>query len=216
MTIGLAVAHSAVARIAAQTSTTTPDSSSTTSTTVVHVGHLSGYSGWIALLVTAALILLAGLVVLYGRNVLMQKQTSDPGGSGGSLVRSWIAVSLVAGLLLFCAVALSLDDSTLRSTLFGGLISSTGAAVAFYFSSQSGDQARQDIMKVVASTSVPDLVGTPPASRTVADAHAAMSNTSLRLAIDNPQADPGTIVTGQSPAAGTSLTSGSTVNITTH
>jgi len=33
------------------------------------------------------------------------------------------------------------DDPTLRSTLFGGLIASVGAAVAFYFSSKTTDQA---------------------------------------------------------------------------
>ena len=66
------------------------------------------------------------------------------------LSRSWIAISLVLGLLAFCAAAFLITDTTLRSTLFGGLIASAGAAIAFYFSSSAADKTRADILKAVA------------------------------------------------------------------
>src|SRR5947209_20454256 len=75
--------------------------------------------------------LLAGIVVIFGRSHL--------GGGGGetdqptSLIRSWIAISLVMGLLVFSAAALWLSDPSVRGTMFGGLIASVGAAIAFYF-----------------------------------------------------------------------------------
>ena len=70
--------------------------------------------------------LAAGLVVIYGRGQLGGSDTDQ----APSLIRSWIAVALVMGLLVFCAGALYLPDATTRSTMFGGLIASVGAAVA--------------------------------------------------------------------------------------
>jgi hypothetical protein len=93
--------------------------------------------------------LLAGLVVILGRKHL----TSDGASDAGSLVRSWIAVSLVMGLLVFCAAALWISDTSIRSTMFGGLIASVGAAVAFYFSSQGADKARSDILQTAVALS---------------------------------------------------------------
>ena len=83
--------------------------------------------------------LLAGVVVIVGRR-------SVAGDQPGSVIRSWIAITLVMGLLVFCATAFLVDDASLRSTLFGGLIASVAGAVAFYFSSKSADQARADIL----------------------------------------------------------------------
>ncbi|MGN6377484.1 MAG: Ig domain-containing protein [Gaiellales bacterium] len=85
--------------------------------------------------------LLAGLVILWFRSV--QAAAKEP---SKSMVRSWIAIALVLGLLVFCATSFVVGDSALRSTLFGGLVASVGAAVAFYFSSKSADQARADIL----------------------------------------------------------------------
>jgi hypothetical protein len=93
--------------------------------------------------------LLAGLVVIFGRKRLSTDGASDP----GSLVRSWIAVSLVMGLLVFCAAALWISDTSIRSTMFGGLIASVGAAIAFYFSSQGADKARSDILQTAVALS---------------------------------------------------------------
>src|ERR1035438_4549413 len=67
-----------------------------------------------ALLIMGAVLLLSGLVVILARQ----------GGKTGyerTVVRSWIAISLVIGLLLFCALTFAVNDETLRSTLIGGL-----------------------------------------------------------------------------------------------
>jgi len=63
-------------------------------------------------------------------------------------------------LLIFVALSFWLDDTTLRSTLIGGVVANAGAAVAFYFASKSSDQARRDILGAsLPSIPVPDLAG---------------------------------------------------------
>jgi hypothetical protein len=104
----------------------------------ISTGELEGLLG-----VVIGGALLAGLVIILARHAVSSPK-SEP---ASSVVRSWIAVSLVLGLLAFCAASFRIDDSTLRSTLFGGLITSVGAAIAFYFSSKSADQARTDILR---------------------------------------------------------------------
>jgi hypothetical protein len=89
--------------------------------------------------IVAVALLLIGVIVIWARS-------KD---AGQSVVRSWIALALVAGLILFCAVTFAINDSNLRSTVFGGLTTSVGAAIAFYFSSKTSDQARQDILKAM-------------------------------------------------------------------
>jgi hypothetical protein len=167
----------------------------------------------------AGTVILAGMVVIAGRAALAAlapKQPAQAGDSGASIVRSWIAISLVAGLLIFCAVTFAINDSTLRSTLFGGLVASVGAAVAFYFSSKSADQARQDVMSAaLGTTEVPNLVGTPPPSKTIADARATISEAPLKLVVNDPNAADDYIVTGQSPTQGTSVRNGSKVSVKT-
>src|SRR5215211_4397650 len=101
-------------------------------------------------------ILAAGLVVIYGRREVPGDSTSTPATASSappstrtgptSVIRSWIAIALVIGLLIFCGAAFLVSDTTLRSTLMGGLVASVGAAVAFYFSSKAADQARADIL----------------------------------------------------------------------
>jgi hypothetical protein len=186
----------------------------TTTSTTTNVAHLNGYSGWIVLAATGAVVLLAGVIVLWGRWALKESQSD----SGGSFVRSWIAVSLVAGLLLFCAVALAIGDGTVRSTLFGGLITSTGAAVAFYFSSKTAEQARQDVMHATSSTSsVPDLLrqGNPAGPMTLQEAQAAVAHTPLQLVVRTAGAQPAQHVTSQTPDPGTNVRNGSTLSIDT-
>lgn len=95
--------------------------------------------------------LVAGLVVIFGRSHLGAR--SGEGDQPTSLIRSWIAISLVMGLLVFSAAALWLSDPSVRSTMFGGLIASVGAAIAFYFSSQAADKARSDILQATQALS---------------------------------------------------------------
>jgi uncharacterized iron-regulated membrane protein len=125
--------------------------------------------------IAAGAIIVAGLIVLWGRTVMKTSGETDQ-----SLVRSWLALTLVIGLVLFCGVALFLSDTNLRSVLIGGLTASAGTAIAFYFSSKSADQARQDILKVTfGSETVPDLKGC-----TREKALGRLGQTSLQLVVD--------------------------------
>jgi ABC-type Fe3+ transport system permease subunit len=168
---------------------------------------------------TSAVIILTGLVVILGRYWLENKRPTrqsvkgpgEPSTSDGTLVRSWIAIVLVGGLLVFCAVSLSIGNTSLQSTLFGGLVSSVGAAIAFYFSSKSAEQARQDVLTATQSaTEVPNLQG-----MTVTDARVVTAKTPLQFVLSNTSALPGDSVTHQSPSAGTSVLSGSKVFVDT-
>ncbi len=125
--------------------------------------------------IAAGAIIVAGLIVLWGRTVMNTSGETDQ-----SLVRSRLALTLVIGLVLFCGVALFLNDTNLRSVLIGGLTASAGTAIAFYFSSKSADQAPQDILKVTFGTgTVPDLKGC-----TREKALGQLGQTSLQLVVD--------------------------------
>jgi Putative Ig domain len=117
--------------------------------TVAAASTLSSSQGLWLFLVVVGGVLGAGALVIIGRNVLkIGKATDQP----PSLIRSWISISLVLGLLFFCAAAFLITDTSLRSALFGGLIASVGAAVAYYFSSASADKARTDVLNAALST----------------------------------------------------------------
>lgn len=174
----------------------------------------------LVLALTIAGILLSGLVVILGRKLLSPPAQSSgqpssdgqdgDGGPGATLIRSWLAIALVVGLLLFCAVAFGINDQSLRSTLIGGLVASASAAVAFYFSSKTADQARADILSAaLGSAEVPNLVG-----MTVAQAKAAMASTTLSLRIDPSTADDTLIVKSQSPAGNSAVRPGTVVSVT--
>jgi PASTA domain len=124
-----------------------------------------------------------------------------------TVVRSWLAISLVAGLLMFCALAFAVNDSTLRSTLLGGLIASVGSAIAFYFSSKSAEQA---IAAATGSETVPDLTG-----KNEQDALATLGKTSLKLVVKpGSLTDAAATVNWQFPDAGTSTAAGSQIVVT--
>jgi Putative Ig domain len=86
--------------------------------------------------------LVAGIIIVVARS-----RQQAAGGESQSIVRSWLAITLVLGLLTTSAAAFELDDPQLRNTLLGGLVASVGAATAFYFSSKGADAARADILK---------------------------------------------------------------------
>ncbi len=90
--------------------------------------------------------LLAGIIIAVARDFQQRRRTAETGGETLSVIRSWLALTLVLGLLATCAAAFEVDDPQLRNTLLGGLVASTGAAVAFYFSSKGADTARADIL----------------------------------------------------------------------
>jgi PASTA domain len=131
----------------------------------------------------------------------------------GDFIRSWIAITLVIALIFFCAFAFSLNDSTLQSTLIGGLIASVGTAVAFYFSSKSSDKARQDIINAAGAGNelVPSLAG-----KTKTDAAQMLGQMSFSL-IEDPNAPSKSstaVIKTQYPLANTSAPRGSSIVVT--
>lgn len=176
--------------IAAVTGTTTTGTATTgTSATTLSFSHVLLLLG-----IVVVGMLLAGVLVAVARAKVTGSSDSDP----GSVVRSWIAISLVMGLLVFCATAFLIDDPSLRSTLYGGLIASVGAAVAFYFSSKGADQARSDILNTVLTLS---QGGTPPTGFSAMTPQAAVSGTPYTY----------TFVANGQPAPRISAVSGSTL-----
>jgi hypothetical protein len=112
-------------------------------TTILAAATLSYSRVLVILTLIVGGMLLAGVLVAVTRAKI--KGPSDD----GSVIRSWIAISLVMGLLVFCAAAFLIDDQSLRSALFGGLIANVGAAIAFYFSTKAADQARADVLSAL-------------------------------------------------------------------
>jgi hypothetical protein len=116
---------------------------------------------------------------------------ADPG--EGTLVRSWLAISLVGGLRIFAAISFWIDDPQLRSTLIGGVVANAGAAVT----SKEEDQARRDILNAsLPSTAVPDLRG-----KTLAEATELVKARRLRLETSPAKPRPEAQVATQGPEA---------------
>ena len=197
-----------------QTTTTT----SIPATSASSITHLSGNDWIVALSLTVGLVIAAGIVTAASRSWL-EGRTADAGNATQSgsarapdrtLIRSWLAVSLAGGLLLFCAISFGLDDTTLRSTLIGGLVANAGAAIAFYFASKASDQARHDILTAsFPSVLVPTLLG-----KNEHDVNAIMATTSLHLLARPPDRDPNAAtIVNQNPAAGQMVPQSSPINV---
>jgi PASTA domain len=183
---------------------------------VTNVGTLSWGKALAAAAVLAGVALLVGVIVILGRKLFAGKAIQPQHGASGQatqpdgdFIRSWIAITLVIGLISFCAFAFAVNDTTLRSTLIGGLIASVGSAIAFYFSSKSADKARQDIASAAAGTEmVPSLIG-----KSKDEATQALGTTTFRL-IERPGNPPDDHVTEQHPPANTYAPRGSSVLVT--
>ncbi len=185
--------------------------------------QLTGSDKVLSLALIVGFILLAGAVVIVGRRVLDGPPASTANGgvdvtrtttsgetTDSTLIRSWLAVSLVGGLLIFVAVSFWLNDTTLRSTLIGGVVANAGAAVAFYFASKSSDQARRDLLSAaLPSALVPSLAG-----KDLQAARETIASTPLRLEIRPATPGPGAQVVTQAPVANQSAPSGSAVSAT--
>lgn len=191
------------------------------------VGTLSWWQALSAAGVLSVVALLAGLIVIYGRNKFVGPRQGNapprgqvgggapgqaPQGTDGDFIRSWAAIILVIGLIIFCAFAFAVNDSTLRSTLIGGLIASVGSAVAFYFSSKAADKARQDVANAatLGTDLVPSLIG-----KTQGEAAQILGKTSFSLVEDpgSPQ-DQGSKISTQNPAAYSNSPRGSSIVVT--
>ncbi|MFB7510457.1 PASTA domain-containing protein [Streptomyces broussonetiae] len=151
---------------------------------------------------------LIGVVLVIARYCVPSRSASADG-----IVRSWIALALVAGLLVFCAVAFAVRDANLRSTLIGALAAAAGSTIAFYFSGKHAEEARQDVLSAAfgGQEVVPDLT-----ECTEQQASEILGKTSLQLDLapgSGPSAPPATI-TGQDPARGSTAPRGTTVKVT--
>lgn len=159
--------------------------------------------------ITAVAVLVSGVIVLWARSPTSRKARKEP---AASFVRSWIAVGLVIALVLFCAFTFAIDDTALRSTLIGALTASVGAAIAFYFSAKSSEQARQDLLDATVGTaateSVPNLIDKPDD-----EAKTILGVTTLKFELAQNSPISGT-VSNQHPPAGTVAPTGSSVVIT--
>lgn len=190
------------------------------------VGTLSWWQALSAAGLLSGVALLAGLIIIYGRNKFLSPKQGNapppgqadgapgqaPQGTDGDFIRSWTAIILVIGLIIFCAFAFAVNDSTLRSTLIGGLIASVGSAVAFYFSSKAADKARQDVANAatLGTDVVPSLIG-----KTGDEAAQLLGKTSFSL-IESPgrPQDQGAKISTQNPVAYSNAPRGSSIVVT--
>lgn len=165
------------------------------------------------ILIVLALLAAGGILLAWA-----WPKKADRSDSNRSLVRAWIAMVLAIGLVLYAGVAVfdSTVDAQIRTALVTGLTTSVAAAVAFYFSAKSGEQAVAAVAKGVAPNAgtedVPDLRG-----RSVQDAAAVLGTTGYRLAVDAAPVDPtiaAPTVQSQSPEAGARAVVGSSIVVT--
>ena len=175
--------------------------------------QLDGEQGAWTLAAVVFFVLAAGVLTLIAR-ILLEGRPQTGGGDDANpdrtTIRAWLAISLVGGLLIFAAASFWFDDTTLRSTLIGGVIANAGAAVAFYFASKASDQARRDILNAALPTTVvvPDLVG-----KDLTGAEAEIAKLHLTLVALPPEPPAEAKITSQAPLPGTSAHAGSTVAV---
>ncbi|MFI6154545.1 PASTA domain-containing protein [Kitasatospora sp. NPDC051170] len=157
-----------------------------------------------------ALVIIAAVILVIGLILWLTTPVKNAPGSG--VARSWIALSLISGLLFSGVLAFAVNDSTIRSGLVGALGAAVGAATAFFFSSKSTDQAHDLLTSSMGTETIPDLLG-----RTSEDAMRVLSTTTLKLVSADPSyavPAPGRTVAKQDPAPGTTAPKGTTVQVT--
>jgi hydroxymethylglutaryl-CoA reductase len=158
----------------------------------------------------AVLILLIGMLVLLIRHVLVKKDSVDSqANTDKTIVRSWLAVVLVAGLLLFATGSFFIANANLQNLLMGGVIASAGTAVAFYFSSRSSEQTQQNLLNALGSQiTLPDLT-----AGTVGDAQNIAAALPLTLVISPAGSAPADSVTSTSPPPGSIVRPGTVITV---
>jgi PASTA domain len=185
------------------------------------VDKLPGITGPVVLWSILCLIAAGGIIMLFGRVGLsrgywFKNPERTPVGSGQnrsskddentSVVRSWVAIVLVGGLLILAAASFGLADETLRSTIIGGVVSASSAAVAFYFAGKAANEARRDLINAQTDRriEVPKLQG-----KTIEVARNEASARGLFLAFEaGVSFSDADTVASTSPEAGTRVQSG--------
>jgi PASTA domain len=170
--------------------------------------------GWIV----GAIVLLflgSGALVLVSRRTMEGRAQGQVSSSGDkTLIRSWLSVALVAGLLLFAASSFFVEDTDLRSLLMGGVIASTGTATAFYFASKASEETQKNLLDAAFNSptqfELPDFKG-----MSVAQARAVAGALKLLFETDPQGAPVGAPVTDTKPSAGSVVKSGDRVTATT-
>lgn len=113
-----------------------------------------GLESWVLVaIIGAAMVLAMVALLLYG---LLNKSTGKT--EGNSVVRAWIAVSLVAGVLIITAATLGGSDQGLQNVLIGSMVAGSGSAVAFYFATKSAESANAAVLKAAG-------IGAPAAAK---------------------------------------------------
>lgn len=168
---------------------------------------------WALTVAVIAVVLIIGILLVI--NGWPKKSDTAASSADRSVVRSWIAVSLVAGLLVITAAEIAGNNSTTSSALIGGLTASVGSAVAYYFSTKASERAQDKLAHAEgqpgAPILIPDLRG-----KSVHDALVALGSHQLRLVVD-----PASVIAGaqgpivkQVPPPGPATPKDGTVTVT--
>jgi len=103
----------------------------------------TGLESWVLVLIVAVAMLIAmASLLIYGWIT-----RSNGRQESNSVVRAWIAVSLVAGVLILTAATLGGTDTGLQNVLIGSMVAASGSAVAFYFATKSAESANAAVLK---------------------------------------------------------------------
>jgi uncharacterized repeat protein (TIGR01451 family) len=92
-------------------------------------------------------ICIAMLIALIALLLYGWPSKSNNSRASNSVVRSWLAVSLTAGLLILTAASFGGNDDGLRKLLVGAVIAAVGGAGAFYFATKANESATAAILK---------------------------------------------------------------------
>ncbi|MFF4907321.1 PASTA domain-containing protein [Streptomyces sp. NPDC001260] len=166
---------------------------------------------WNQIVIVIGILVLA-MLAIGGLLVLDRTRKYRATDEDTSVVRAWAAVLLVVGLLILCVIALGSNfDAQLRATLVGGLVTSVGSAVTFYFTSREAAQNRKAWQRSDAdTTAVPDVKG-----KTREQAKAMLEKHNLRMEVAPGAPDnPALSVAYEHPRGGESALKGSSVLVT--
>lgn len=120
-------------------------------------------TGWLLVILGAAMVAAFAALLVYGWPSSTNREKA-----GNSVVRAWIAVTLIATLVILTAATLGGTNTALQNILIGGIVATSGTAVAFYFATKANEAANAALLKATgvdgaASASGPLVVSNTPA-----------------------------------------------------